>query len=200
MAGVYGRMDVDALAGRQCCCQSKTGMRGRRMVRLKKASQQGIEAASATYKKCTSMLQDELGLQPIDLGLGPRASFEETVTLLRANLQRKGAHDATDAEELTEDDFSFNEILRLMRLTALKLARPKRYFMDRETFIREVNFVLQEEAGLRVAKKLFPNAETGRYAWIEGHMPVFLRRHKDVVRRSDKQPHNLKIVCTRPDK
>lgn len=170
------------------------------MVRPKKASQQGIEAASATYKKCTSMLQDELGLQPIDLGLGPRASFEETVTLLRANLQRKGAHDATDAEELTEEDFSFNEILRLMRLTALKLARPKRYFMDRETFIREVNLVLQEEGGLRVAKKLFPNAETGRYAWIEGHMPVFLRRHKDVVRRSDKQQHDLKIICTRPDK
>lgn len=170
------------------------------MVRSKKASQEGIKAASATYKKCTGLLQDELGLQPIDLGLGPRARFEETVTLLRAILQRKGAQDAAGAEELTEDDFSFNEILRLMRLTALKLARPKRYFIAREIFIREVNLVLQEEGGLRIAKKLFANSETGRYAWIEDHMPIFLRRHKDVMRRSEKRPNDLKIGCTRPDK
>jgi hypothetical protein len=170
------------------------------VVRPKKTSREGIEAASATYKKCTGMLQDELGLQPIDLGLGPRASFEETVTLLRAILQRKGAHDAAGAEELTEDDFSFNEILRLMRLTTLKLARPKRYFIVREKFIREVNLVLQDEGGLRIAKKLFPNAKTGRYVWIEDHMPTFLRRHKDVMRRSDKRPNDLKIVCIRPNK
>ncbi len=167
------------------------------MARQSRASQDGIEAASATYNKCTRMLQEELGLKPFDLGLGPRASFEETVTLLRAFLQRQTGHHKAHLEELTTDDFSFNEILRLMRLTAMKLGQPNKLVITREEFIREVNKVLQEEGGLKMAKRLSAGAVTGRYAWIEGHMQTFLRRHRDVVRLSKKLPDCLTITIPR---
>lgn len=169
------------------------------MANGRSASREGIEAASATYNRCTALLRKELGVEPINLGLGPRDTFEETVTLLRAMLERRGEDSAAEGEDLTEDDFSFNGILRLMRLTAIKVSRPKKFRMSREAFIRAVNDVLQQEGGLKVAKRLVPKAKTGRYAWIEGHIQTFLHRHDDVVRRSKKHQNDLRIVSTRPD-
>ncbi len=124
------------------------------MARRPRVSTEGIEAASRTYIRCANILREELEAEPTDLGLGPRAAFEETVTLLRATLERrlKGATD--HRHDLTQNDFSFNEVLRLMRLTAIKNAGLKKFRLTREEFIRRVNTVLQEEGGLKVARRL----------------------------------------------
>jgi hypothetical protein len=167
------------------------------MTKRPTASREGIEAASRTYIRCTNLLREELDAVPPDLGLGPRDSFEQAVTLLRAVLERRDEGSSAQGKELTENDFSFNEVLRLMRLTAIKHAGPKKIRLTREDFIRCVNSVLQEEGGLRTAKRLFPNAKKGRYAWIEGHVQTFLHRHRDVVRRSKKFPDSLRIVVVR---
>ena len=134
-------------------------------------------------------------MDPTDLGLGPRDTFEETVTLLRAKLEREAP--AAEKADLTEEDFSFSEVHRLMRLTALKIAGPKRIRLSREQFIRGVNSVLQDEGGLKVAKRLVPKGSTGRYAWIEGHVQKFLHRHGDVVKRLKKHPDMLRIRALR---
>lgn len=167
------------------------------MARRPLASREGIEAASRTYIRCTNILCKELEVEPTELGLGPRAAFEETVTLLRATLERRGEGPTEHGQDLTQDDFSFNEVLRLMRLTAIKNAGPKKFRLTREEFIRRVNAVLQEEGGLRTALRLVPRARTGRYAWIEGHVQTFLHRHADVVRRSKNFPDLLRIVVVR---
>jgi len=167
------------------------------VARKSHASREGIEAASKTYIRCTKRLCEELDVEPVGLGLGPRADFEETVTIIRAILERRGEDDSNPGD-LTHADFSFNEVLRLMRLTALELAEPKRYTLTREAFIRHVNNVLQETGGLTVNAHLFPSAATGRYAWIQSHLQTFLRRHRDVVRRSTTNPDLLIIAAARP--
>jgi hypothetical protein len=131
--------------------------------------------------------------------LGPRDDFEETVTLLRATLERRGDGSSNQPQNLTHEDFSFNEVLRLMRVTALEAAGPKKFRMKREDFIRLVNEVMQEKGGLKVAKRLMPRAETGRYAWIEKHIQTFLHRHRDVVRLSKLSPGTLRIVAVRDE-
>ena len=157
------------------------------------SSKEGIEAASRTYNRCTSLLREALEMDPTDLGLGPRDTFEETVTIARALLERE--RPTGERENLTKDDFSFNEVLRLMRLTAIRMAGPKRLRVTREEFIRRVNAVLQEDGGLEVSKRIVPNAKTGRYAWIEEHMQKFLHRNNDVVRRSKKHTETLRIMA-----
>ena len=134
-------------------------------------------------------------MEPTDLGLGPRDTFEETVTLVRARLEREAP--AAEKTDLTQEDFSFNEVLRVMRLTAVKIAGPKRIRLSREHFIRMVNSVLQDEGGLKVAKRLVPNGSTGRYAWIERHIQKFLHRNGDVMKRSKKHPDMLRINAVR---
>lgn len=168
------------------------------MARGSRVTHDGIEAASKTYNRCTQLLRNELGLDPVDLGLGPKDTFEETVTLLRARLEQGKRSIDPDLGELTEDDFSFNEVLRLMRLTAITLAEPKKYRISRKAFIKAVNDVLQEEGGLKVSI-LRPKAKTGRYRWINNHIQTFLHRHRKVVRLPKKYPTDLMIIATRPE-
>jgi hypothetical protein len=157
-------------------------------------SRDGIEAASKTYIRCSNLLRDEFAITALESGLGPKASFEETVSSLRTLFDRRGTKSKYQAHERAQEEFSFSEVLGLMRIAAVQLAGSKTYALAREDFIRSVNNVLQETGGLRIAKRLVPNATGGRYAWINGHLQTFLLRHKDVVRRSASQ-HEILIVA-----
>lgn len=150
-------------------------------------SRDGIEAASRTYIRCTGLLRKEFGVPSTGADLGPRDTFEETVTYLRAKFERESGQEA----ELTQADFSSNEVVRLMMLTALNTGTPKRRRLKRAEFIRLVNVTLQEDGGLKVVRRWHAGAENGRYAWIDSHMSVLLRRHADVVSRSKRYPGEL---------
>lgn len=154
---------------------------------------ESIEAASRTYVRCTNLLCERFGVSPPDRGLGPRETFEATVTRLQEMLVNPGEEASGSHLERTEEDFSFNEVLRMMKKTVCTCIESNDLLLTREEFIRRVNATLEEEGGLKFAGRLVPKAQTGRYAWIEEHMQTFLRRNSDVVRRSKSFPDSLRI-------
>ena len=143
------------------------------------ASKDGIEAASKTYIKCMRAIAEAADIEPV-IGGAPRESFEHTVTKLRAILVNSTTG-AKKADRLTIDDFSFNEVLRLMRDAALGMAGERSQRIERDTFIREALRVIREDGGLE-KKKIYPDASTGHYAWVVDHMPTFLRRNRDAIK------------------
>lgn len=142
------------------------------------ASRDGIEAASKTYIKCMKAIAEAADIDPV-VGGAPRESFEQTVTKLRAILVNSTA--GAKKDRLTTDDFSWNEVMRLMRDAALGMAGERSQRIERDTFIREALRVIREDGGLE-KKKIYPDASSGHYAWVVDHMPIFLRRNRDAIK------------------
>ena len=147
-----------------------------KIVRKDTSLKDAIQAASMTYNRCRDVIAREFKIDP-PAGDGPRNSFEMAVLAARATVER------SQASELQMDDFSRNQIVEYLRQTALTIAQDTRIEITREQFIRHAIDLISNRGGL-ARKRIYPNAQTGHFAWMNEHMHLFLVRNRDVIQRS----------------
>jgi hypothetical protein len=148
------------------------------MGRRAQAVVTAVKAASMTYNRCAGLIAEACGVDVLR-GEGPKETFELTVLHIRRMIEQG---DSKPSSQLTMDDFSFNQVLDYMRLTAEHLSIPGWRTIDRQEFIREVIKTLEVCSGLE-KKKVYPNAVRGHYRWVDHQMRTFLHRNKDVITR-----------------